>query len=223
MTGFTSISIRTDASSGSFGSGAAAFDPKYYLAKNADVARQLAGLQGYERDRAALQHFIGHGAREFRNPSALFDLRAYVKAYPDVAASGANPLLHYRTHGKAEGRQAFAVQDEARQSRAVPVPAADAGVFSLAGLSQDSAVLRGAAGQGAMAFRVEAAPAADATPVALAYRPVMFHAAVPQAASTSDWLPPQAGAHAAVLPAAGIEAVLPPVQGGHEVRLLTAM
>ncbi len=34
----------------------------------------------------------------------LFDARAYLERYPDVAQSGADPLQHYITHGQAEGR-----------------------------------------------------------------------------------------------------------------------
>lgn len=35
---------------------------------------------------------------------AYFDAAWYLRAYPDVAASGANPARHYRLHGRAEGR-----------------------------------------------------------------------------------------------------------------------
>ena len=34
----------------------------------------------------------------------LFDGEAYLKLYPDVAATGMNPLLHYLLHGIDEGR-----------------------------------------------------------------------------------------------------------------------
>lgn len=35
----------------------------------------------------------------------LFDAEAYLRRYPDVRASGDNPLRHYILHGMAEGRQ----------------------------------------------------------------------------------------------------------------------
>jgi chromosome segregation ATPase len=34
----------------------------------------------------------------------LFDSRAYLKANPDVASAGVNPLRHYLAHGASEGR-----------------------------------------------------------------------------------------------------------------------
>ena len=37
-----------------------------------------------------------------------FDTAAYLAAYPDVAAAGVNPLLHYLVSGMHEGRSAFA-------------------------------------------------------------------------------------------------------------------
>lgn len=37
----------------------------------------------------------------------LFDAQAYLSRYPDVALSGADPLLHYITHGLAENRSRF--------------------------------------------------------------------------------------------------------------------
>lgn len=36
--------------------------------------------------------------------SPLFDAAWYLDSYPDVAATGADPALHYLTHGAAEGR-----------------------------------------------------------------------------------------------------------------------
>lgn len=38
------------------------------------------------------------------DPPAWFDGDWYLAEYPDVAAAGMNPWLHYRRHGKAEGR-----------------------------------------------------------------------------------------------------------------------
>src|SRR5690242_1883659 len=36
--------------------------------------------------------------------SGLFDRKEYLRRYPDVAASGADPILHYLSHGAGEGR-----------------------------------------------------------------------------------------------------------------------
>jgi hypothetical protein len=40
--------------------------------------------------------------RKRSNP--LFDARWYLRQYPDVAASGIDPFLHYLLHGASEGR-----------------------------------------------------------------------------------------------------------------------
>ena len=41
------------------------------------------------------------------SPVTEADGRAYLAAYPDVAAAHLDPLLHYLTSGMAEGRLAF--------------------------------------------------------------------------------------------------------------------
>jgi hypothetical protein len=51
-----------------------------------------------------VDHFLRFGAAELRNPGPGFDTAGYLKRYPDVAEAGLNPLLHYITHGKSEGR-----------------------------------------------------------------------------------------------------------------------
>lgn len=42
--------------------------------------------------------------RQYLRESGLFDVDAYLKLYPDVAAGGMDPLRHYLLHGMAEGR-----------------------------------------------------------------------------------------------------------------------
>jgi 2-polyprenyl-3-methyl-5-hydroxy-6-metoxy-1,4-benzoquinol methylase len=42
---------------------------------------------------------------------SLFDREWYLDSYPDVRASGMNPLLHYLKHGRAEGRKPTAPRD----------------------------------------------------------------------------------------------------------------
>ena len=76
------------------------FDPVYYLQENPDVAQ--AGTP-------ALEHYLAHGGREGRNPSAAFSSELYLANNPDVLRMGMNPLLHYLEHGKREGRMAHPV------------------------------------------------------------------------------------------------------------------
>lgn len=70
---------------------AKAFDPRFYLAANADVA--AAGMD-------PLSHFLEFGWREGRNPTPDFSIEAYLAAFPDVAVSDLNPFVHYLKAGK---------------------------------------------------------------------------------------------------------------------------
>ena len=45
---------------------------------------------------------------EGREPIGSFDRDYYLARYPDVAAAGINPLVHYVRHGKADGRKGAA-------------------------------------------------------------------------------------------------------------------
>ena len=91
------------------------FDAAYYLLHNPDV--KAAGVDPAE-------HYVRHGGREGRNPSAVFDTGYYLARNPDVAAAGVNPLLHFTTHGAAEGRAPSLVFDPARYLAANPDVAA---------------------------------------------------------------------------------------------------
>jgi len=71
------------------------FDPAYYLNTYLDVAR--AGIDPFA-------HYMRHGWREGRNPSAGFSSQAYLALYGDVRLGGKNPLMHYIRHGHKEGR-----------------------------------------------------------------------------------------------------------------------
>ncbi len=71
------------------------FDPDHYLWANPDVAEQ--GLD-------PLEHFLGNGWRENRNPNAAFSVHDYLELNPDVAAAGLNPFFHWLVAGRAEGR-----------------------------------------------------------------------------------------------------------------------
>lgn len=78
---------------------AEAFDARYYLAMNRDVA---------EGGSDPLDHFLRHGWREGRDPSHAFSVSDYLELNPDVAASGVHPFIHYLTQGRSEGRVAKA-------------------------------------------------------------------------------------------------------------------
>ncbi|KAB1068193.1 hypothetical protein F6X53_31800 [Methylobacterium soli] len=78
------------------------FDADFYLARYADVAAAVPA--GHVPASFALEHYLHYGASEMRNPNAAFDTAFYLAQNPDVAASGANPLLHYQEVGWHEGR-----------------------------------------------------------------------------------------------------------------------
>src|SRR5262249_32563879 len=56
-------------------------DEKWYLAQYPDVI-------GHD----PVVHYLDHGAAEGRNPNPFFNTVEYLKAYPQVAESGMNPL-----------------------------------------------------------------------------------------------------------------------------------
>src|SRR3546814_20736377 len=49
------------------------------------------------------------GAQLLYDPSPGFSTRRYLRANPDVAAAGMNPLVHYLRFGRGEGRPCFPV------------------------------------------------------------------------------------------------------------------
>jgi glycosyltransferase involved in cell wall biosynthesis/GT2 family glycosyltransferase len=71
------------------------FDPEFYLNQNPDVAASKV-------DPAI--HYLTHGWREGRDPSAHFSTTGYLAMYPDVASGGMNPLVHYLRYGQHENR-----------------------------------------------------------------------------------------------------------------------
>lgn len=73
-----------------------AFDTKYYLSSNIDVAE--SGME-------PLVHYVKYGWKEGRNPNGWFDTNYYLGTYPDVKEKGINPLVHYILYGKKEGRK----------------------------------------------------------------------------------------------------------------------
>lgn len=71
------------------------FDAGFYLQAYPDLAR--AGCD-------PLEHFLAHGWREGRDPTAWFSVRDYLNDNPDIARAGVNPFAHYIGTGRAEGR-----------------------------------------------------------------------------------------------------------------------
>lgn len=120
------------------------FDTAYYLQNNPDV--QESGLDPYlhyvlrgaseNRDPAEdfdtkffrnqsgatrldpVRHYVKAGVAAGLDPNPKFSTASYLNRYPDVAARGVNPLLHYRTDGRSEGRTS-----EASEVRATDIPA----------------------------------------------------------------------------------------------------
>lgn len=72
------------------------FDPEFYRTRYVD----MAGAS----DEGGLEHFMLHGWREGRNPSANFNTQFYLEENADVRTAGINPLLHYIEIGASEGR-----------------------------------------------------------------------------------------------------------------------
>ncbi|MGO4566522.1 glycoside hydrolase family 99-like domain-containing protein [Rhizobium sp. 2YAF20] len=72
------------------------FDAEFYRSAYPDLR---------DSDRDLATHYLIHGWREHRNPSALFNTAQYLADNQDVEAAGINPLIHYLKHGRREGRQ----------------------------------------------------------------------------------------------------------------------
>lgn len=91
---------------------------------NADFDGAYYRRQSGSTRRDPLRHYIEVGAREGLDPSPSFSTSLYLARYPDVASAGINPLLHYRTDGRAEGREAIPSAIEPDRLRALDgVPA----------------------------------------------------------------------------------------------------
>ncbi|MDP1874858.1 hypothetical protein [Phenylobacterium sp.] len=76
---------------------AEAFDHRFYLAENPDVAE--SGLD-------PVAHFLEAGWREGRDPAPWFSVSDYLELNPDVAASAMHPFVHFLQAGRQEGRVA---------------------------------------------------------------------------------------------------------------------
>ena len=77
------------------------FDEEFYKKTYGDVSGD------------GLAHYLVKGYREGKLPSLDFDSDFYLNAFPDVKQSKTNPLLHYISHGKSEGKfiqQSFSIR-----------------------------------------------------------------------------------------------------------------
>ena len=79
-----------------------AFDAEFYLLSYSDVAGEAA--KSGDSFAYARTHFDQYGWREGRDPNAVFETKAYLNAYADVARANINPLTHYDQYGWKEGR-----------------------------------------------------------------------------------------------------------------------
>lgn len=125
------------------------FDESFYLRENQDVAS--SGVDPFlhyvwrgaaqNRDAAEdfdtaffraqsgptrldpVRHYLRFGAGAGLDPNPGFSSASYLIRYPDIANLGVNPLLHYRTNGRREGRVASPSASKTQQIpalRAVP-------------------------------------------------------------------------------------------------------
>ena len=72
-----------------------------------------------------MTHFLTWGAADGRDPNRWFDSRWYAQRYPDLAGSGAPPLLHYMLAGAAELRNPHPRFDAAWYAEQHPEAAAN--------------------------------------------------------------------------------------------------
>lgn len=69
------------------------FDKKWYKRQYPDIGDVDPAL-----------HFVRYGWKEKRNPGPFFITSEYLKKNKDIARCAVNPLVHYETSGKREGR-----------------------------------------------------------------------------------------------------------------------
>lgn len=82
------------------------FDPSYY--------RVQASHFPLSSSCNSILHYALIGRYFGKSPSPHFDLKYYLKANPDVADSGMDPLVHFLRHGGSEGRNPSRLFDSAQ-------------------------------------------------------------------------------------------------------------
>jgi len=75
------------------------------IAAQIDAAFYRAHTPGLADDDDPADHYATAGWREGRDPNAWFSTVYYLRANPDVRATGVNPLWHYLAQGFREGRR----------------------------------------------------------------------------------------------------------------------
>jgi hypothetical protein len=85
-------------------------DTRFYYDCYSDVS-------GASQD--AVRHYNRNGWKEGRNPNPWFSTKEYLRLHRDVAVAGLNPLWHFVTTGRAEGRATRLV---AKQEMGEPLP-----------------------------------------------------------------------------------------------------
>jgi hypothetical protein len=75
--------------------GSGLFDWDYY--------REASGI-AFTSARQAARHFLRTPSASLCDPHPLFSAGWYLQTYPDVAASGINPFIHFLRHGAGDAR-----------------------------------------------------------------------------------------------------------------------
>lgn len=106
-----------------------AFDARFYRATNPDLPEEID----------ALEHFLGPGWCQRRDPAPWFSVERYLRVHEDVAGEGTNPFVHYVLTGCREGR---AVTPSARREVARTAPRARHRLAAVAMVRNEADVIR---------------------------------------------------------------------------------
>lgn len=110
------------------------FDADWYVARSPQARRDPLG------------HYCRRGWREGLDPGPWFSTAGYLRAHPDVARIGVNPLLHFVTTGQREGRWPAgsrpAEHDRFPRAGAPDAPRPEDAIVFLFDLVQDVSALR---------------------------------------------------------------------------------
>ena len=72
------------------------------IVKNSSLFDDIWYQKVYKIDEDPVDHYLREGPAEGFNPSQFFDTFFYLSKYPDIG--GTNPLVHFETSGRSEGR-----------------------------------------------------------------------------------------------------------------------
>jgi hypothetical protein len=82
-------------------------DVRRVIALALDAAFYRAIYEDVGADGDAFGHYARAGWRERRDPAPWFSAQRYLDANPDIAKAGVEPLHHYLTRGRFEGRDVY--------------------------------------------------------------------------------------------------------------------